>query len=82
MFSLDDSMRYWLFTEPTDVRKSFHMLSSIVNKRMSAYLRNGDMFIFVNKNSNLIKLLRKDPRGLVMYAMMIDYGPLCLPSAE
>lgn len=49
MFSLDDSMRYWLFTEPTDMRKSFHMLSGIVNNRMSADLRNGDVFIFVNK---------------------------------
>lgn len=58
MFTLDDSMRYWLFSELTDVRKSFHMLNSIVNKRMSAYLRNGDMFIFVNKNSNRINLQR------------------------
>jgi len=43
-------MRYWLFTEPTDMRKSFHMLSGIVNDRMSFDLRNGDVFIFINKN--------------------------------
>ena len=43
MFSLDDGMRYWLFTEPTDMRKSFHMLSGIVNNQMSFDLRNGDM---------------------------------------
>lgn len=42
MFSLDDGMRYWLFTEPTDMRKSFHMLSGIVNKQMSFDLRSGD----------------------------------------
>lgn len=82
MFSLDESMRYWLFTEPTDMRKSFHMLSGIVNDRMSADLRNGDVFIFVNKNRNRIKLLRKEPGGLVIYAMMLDYGRLRLPSIE
>ena len=82
MFSLDDSMRYWLFTEPTDMRKSFHMLSGIVNNRMAADLRNGDVFIFVNKNRNRIKLLRKEPGGLVIYAMMLDYGRLRLPSCE
>lgn len=82
MFSLDDSMRYWLFTEPTDMRKSFHMLSGIVNNQMSADLRNGDVFIFVNKNRNRIKLLRKEPGGLVIYAMMLDYGRLRLPSVE
>lgn len=29
MFSLNDSMRYWLYTEPTDMRKSFHTLSGV-----------------------------------------------------
>ena len=69
-------------TEPTDVRKNFHILSGIVNNCVSADLRNSDVFIFVNKNSNRIKVLRKDPRGLVIYAMMLDYGRLCLPSVE
>ncbi len=73
-------MRYWLFTEPTDMRKSFHMLSGIVNNQMSIDLRNGDVFIFINKNR--IKLLRKEPGGLVIYAMMLDYGRLRLPSFE
>jgi len=53
-------------------RKSFHMLSGIVNNRMPADLRNGDVFIFVNKNRNRIKLLRKEPGGLVIYAMMLE----------
>jgi transposase len=74
VFSLDDGMRYWLFTEPTDMRKSFHMLSGIVNDRMSFDLRNGDVFIFINKNRNRINLLRKEPGGLVIYAMKLDYG--------
>ena len=64
------------------MRKSFHMLSGIVNNRMSADLRNGDVFIFVNKNRNRIKLLRKEPGGLVIYAMMLDYGRFRLPSVE
>lgn len=72
MFCLDDSIRYWLFTEPTDLRKIFYMLSGIVNNQMSADLRNGDVFIFVNKNSNSIKILRKEPGDLVIYAMMLD----------
>ena len=28
MFSLDDSMRYWLFTEPTDMSKSYPFCGS------------------------------------------------------
>lgn len=82
MFSLDGSMRYWLFTEPTDMRKSFHMLSGIVNNLMNTDLHNGDVFIFVNKNRNRIKLLRKEPAGLVIYALLLDYGRLHLPVGE
>ncbi len=58
------------------------MLRGIVNNRMPADLRNGDVFIFVNKNRNCIKLLRKEHGGLVIYAMMLDYGRLRLPSIE
>ena len=82
MYNLDEGMRYWLFTEPADMRKSFHMLSGIVNNQMSIDLRNGDVFIFINKNRNRIMLLRKAPGGLVIYAMMLDYGRLRLPSFE
>jgi hypothetical protein len=34
MFSLNDSMRYWLYSEPTDMRKSFFSLSGIVTNLM------------------------------------------------
>ena len=30
MLSLNDSMRYLLYSEPTDMRKSFHTLSGLV----------------------------------------------------
>ena len=82
MFSLDGGMRYWLFTEPTDMRKSFHMLSGIVNNLMNSDLHTGDVFIFVNKNRNRIKLLRKEPAGLVIYALLLDYGRLHLPPVQ
>lgn len=50
--------------------------------RSASSSRNGDVFIFVNKNRNRIKLLCKEPGGLVIYAMMLDYGRLRLPSIE
>ncbi len=32
MFSLGEGMRYWLYSEPTDMRKSFHTLSGLVRE--------------------------------------------------
>ena len=39
MFSLNDSMRYWLYNRPTDMRKSYYTLSGMVtNQNMGMYL--------------------------------------------
>ena len=82
MFSFDNTMRYWLYSEPTDMRKSFHMLSGIVRNCMDMDITDGDAFIFINKNRNRIKLLRKEPVGLAIYSIRLDFGRLKLPSLE
>ena len=34
MFSLERGMRYWLYSEPTDMRKIFHTLSGLVRNKI------------------------------------------------
>ena len=34
MFSLGREMRYWLYSEPTDMRKSFHTLCGLVRNKI------------------------------------------------
>ena len=41
MFSLDGSVKYWLYNKPVDMRKSFNGLSGIVTNGMCASLRSG-----------------------------------------
>lgn len=48
MFSLDGSVKYWLYNKPVDMRKSFNGLSGIVTNGMCASLRSGDVYIFMN----------------------------------
>lgn len=72
-------MRYWVFSEPTDMRKSFHTLSGLVRNKIGADARNGDVYIFVNKRKNRIKLLHYEPGGLVIYAKMLDRGTFGMP---
>ena len=52
MFSLERGMRYWLYSEPTDMRKSFHTLSGLVRNKTGGDPMNGDVYIFVNKHNN------------------------------
>lgn len=79
MFSLNDSMRYWLWSEPTDMRKSFHTLSGIVNGSMGKDPTNGDVYIFINKTRTRIKLLHWEPGGLVLYSKMLERGTFGTP---
>ena len=80
MFSLNDSMRYWLYNQPTDMRKSYHTLSGIVSNSMGLDPYNGDVYIFMNKPRNRIKLLHWEPGGLVIYSKLLEAGTFGYPS--
>lgn len=80
MFSLNDSMRYLLYSEPTDMRKSYHTLSGLVTNNMGLNVRNGDVFIFINKTRNRIKILHMEPGGLVIYSKLLEEGRFRLPA--
>lgn len=78
MFSLGDGAKFWLYTKPTDMRKSFNVLSGIVNNDMRQNLYSGDVFVFVNASNNMMKLLRYEPGGLVIYNKRLDHGRMHL----
>ena len=79
MFNLDRALRYWLYSEPTDMRKSFHTLSGVVRNKIGGDPMNGDVYIFVNKRRNRIKLLHYETGGMVIYAKMLDRGTFGMP---
>lgn len=78
MFNLGDGTRFWLYSKPTDMRKNFNMLSGIVNSDMRQNLYSGDVFVFVNASNNMMKLLRYEPGGLVIYNKRLDHGRMHL----
>lgn len=80
MFSLDGRIRYWLYNRPVDMRKGFNGLGGIVTNIMGAALRNGDVYIFANASRNMVKLLRKEEAGLVIYSLRLDMGRIRLPT--
>lgn len=81
MFSLNDSMRFYLFSEPTDMRKSFFTLSGLVQNKMGKDLINGDVYIFINRGRTRIKLLHMEPGGLVIYSKILDVGRFNFPKS-
>ena len=64
------------------MRKSFNGLSGIVTNAICERLRSGDVFIFVNASRNMMKMLRQEEGGLVLYAIRLDMGRMRVPSVE
>ena len=80
MFSLNDSMRYMLYNQPADMRKSFNTLSGLVKNAMGHDPYSGDVYIFMNKSRNRLKLLHWESGGLVLYSKVLDAGTFNRPT--
>jgi transposase len=66
MLSLPTSVRIWLATQPTDLRKSFDTLAELVRQQLEADPLSGQLFVFRNKRADRVKLLYWDEDGFVI----------------
>jgi transposase len=80
MFSLTSSFFYYLYREPTDMRKSFDGLSGIVQSQLERNPASGEVFIFVNRRKNKVKLLRWEQGGFILYYKRLEAGTFELPA--
>lgn len=81
MFSIT-SARYYLHRESTDMRKSFDSLCGLVVRELGENPMSGDVFLFVNKPRNRIKLLRWEVGGFVLFYKRLEKGSFELPIIE
>lgn len=81
MFNLNDSLHYLLYNRPTDMRKSFHTLSGIVTNVMGHDSCNGNVYIFMNRARNRIKLLHWEAGGMVLYSKLLETGTFGKPGS-
>ena len=82
MFHLHQSLQYYLYPLPVDMRKSFYTLSGIVITAMNRDVRSGEVFIFVNRNQTIMKILHMEYAGLVIYHKKLESGRFSLPSFD
>lgn len=79
MLVLSDAQRYFLYRHATDMRKSFYSLASIVQQQMQGNPLSGDVFIFLSRRRNQIKLLSWDKDGYALYSKRLEAGTYELP---
>jgi transposase len=79
MFSLTSSNSFYLYRYPTDMRKSFDGLSCLVQSEMKRNPLSGEVFLFINKRKDRIKLLKWEPGGFTLFYKRLEEGTLELP---
>lgn len=79
MFSLTSSFRYYLYREPTDMRKSFDGLSGLVQDQLNRNPTSGEAFIFINRRRTKVKILRWEQGGFILYYKRLESGTFELP---
>jgi transposase len=81
MLSLGPNQRYYLYSGAADMRKGFDGLSGLVSSAMGNDPVSGDVFIFVNRRRDRMKLLVWDRSGFVLWYKRLESGTFELPKA-
>jgi transposase len=82
MLSLPASVRIWIATTPTDLRKSFDTLAEVVRQQLALDPLSGQLFVFKNRRGDRVKLLYWDEDGYVLLYKRLEAGTFRFPEAE
>ena len=80
MIMLPSTVRIFLCTRPTDMRKGFDGLSGLVQGCFGQDLLSGHLFLFVNRRGDRIKILYFDRDGLAIWYKRLEAGTFQMPS--
>ena len=71
--------RYYLYSGKTDMRKGYDGLSGLVREEFGQDPLSGDVFIFLNRYRNRIKLLQWQEDGFAVYCKRLERGTFEIP---
>jgi hypothetical protein len=68
---LHADLRYYLCTQPVDMRKQFQGLQGIINAEFGRYITQDEAFIFIGKTGTTVKIPHREHGGLTLYSRLI-----------
>jgi len=80
MIGLVASVKIFVCTHPTDMRRSFDGLSGMVERLMEQDPLNGALFVFRNRNRDRLKIMYWDKDGLAIWYKRLERGSFQLPT--
>jgi transposase len=76
---LTGKLNIWLYSQPTDMRKSIDSLSIIVAEQLNKNPCGSEVFVFYNTAKNKLKILYYDKNGFCLWYKRLEKGSFLLP---
>lgn len=73
-------IRIYLYAKPTDMRRSYDGLTAIVQSEFKMDVRMGDLFLFLNRRRDRIKLMWWDGDGIAIFMKRLERGSFERPA--
>jgi len=74
MIALPTSASIFLYSQPTDMRKSFCGLSGIVRSELGREPNDGSLFLFINRRKDRLKALYWETDGMIVFYKRLESG--------
>jgi len=72
-------MSYFFYQGKTDMRMSFDALSGLVQREMKRNPMSGEVFVFVSRRRDRVKMLHWEAGGFVLYYKRLEKGTFEIP---
>ena len=82
MLNLPPSVKVYVSTDNTDMRKSIDSLSIIVQDVLEQNPCSGHLFVFCNKRGDKVKILYWDRNGFCLWYKRFERGVFRLPKVQ
>jgi transposase len=82
MLNLPPSVKVYVATDITDMRRSIDSLSVLVQEILKKDVFSGHLFVFCNKRGDKIKILYWDRNGFCLWYKRLERGVFRLPKIQ
>jgi transposase len=82
VLTLPRSVRIFISSGPTDMRRSIDGLLAIVKDELEGNVYSGHLYVFVSRRADRVKVLTWDQGGFVLYYKRLERGVFRLPHLD
>ena len=82
MLKLPESVRIFVASGPTDMRKQADGLSALVKGALGEEPRSGHLFVFFNRGRDILRILFWDTNGFCILSKRLEQGRFRVPTVS